>query len=426
MSDQHVAHDGVQRRILQLPRLGRGGLRHPGLGVNGQRRQGRVRREERDGMRLPHSRGRPQHLAGGDELVQHGRPIVGHARGQHLSLPLFHGKGRALELRDDLGYPVDARKRRLTGARDVLTIQQEAHIGVGGNGAHRLAGPGEGSAAQAGEHGAVGPAVGPQAHETPLGGQPFQRLGRKRHADPQGACGLFAVERPVGAREAGRKSVQGAGQLSLSLGPEGSHNAEHRAQTRAIVSGSPPLLAADDGGESAMGGFQVREKDGDFAALGSSGNLLHRKRPQLAQKIGHAFRAPRLPTIGRPLQLGHGARQHLCIQHIFHSTGAQKLAQKRRIHGQKRRLPLGMGQIALVEVLAQIPEHERRRERRRGGRANFAHLDGTRGKTVHHLAQGRQVEHVLQTLAQGLQNDGEILLAPGRLQKLSALETLLP
>ena len=57
-----------------------------------------------------------------------------------------------------------------------------------------------------------------------------------------------------------------------------------------------------------MGGFQVREKDGDFAALGSSGNLLHRKRPQLAQKIGHAFRAPRLPTIGRPLQLGHGAR----------------------------------------------------------------------------------------------------------------------
>ena len=175
-----------------------------------------------------------------------------------------------------------------------------------------------------------------------------------------------------------------------------------------------------------MGGFQVREKDGDFAALGSDGNLLHRKRPQLAQKIGHAFRAPRLPTIGRPLQLGHGARHHLCIQHIFHSTGAQKLAQKRRIHGQKRRLPLGMGQIALVEVLAQIPEHERRRERRRGGRANFAHLDGTRGKTVHHLAQGRQVEHVLQTLAQGLQNDGEILLAPGRLQKLSALETLLP
>ena len=77
-------------------------------------------------------------------------------------------------------------------------------------------------------------------------------------------------------------------------------------------------------------------------------------------------------------------------------------------------------------MLAQIPEHERRREGRRRGRANFAHLDGARVKTVHHLAQGWQVEHVLQTLAQSFQNDGEILLAPGRLQKLSALETLLP
>ena len=179
MGCQHVAHDDIQRRVFQgacviLARLGYSDFRHARLGVQRHWRQGRVRREERDEVRLPRYRRRPQHFACGDELVQHGRPIVGHAGRQHVSLPLLHGKGRALELRDDLGYAVDARKRRLTGARDVLAIQQEAHIGVGGNGAHRLAGPGEGPAAQAGEHGAVRPAVGPEAHETPLGGQPLQ------------------------------------------------------------------------------------------------------------------------------------------------------------------------------------------------------------------------------------------------------------
>ena len=237
----------------------------------------------------------------------------------------------------------------------------------------------------------------------------------------------------MGAGEAGHEAIQGAGQLSLPLSPGGNRNAEHRAQTRAVIGGDPSLRSAD--GESPPVRFQISKKSSRISARGKSArlavlsarsDLLHRERPQLPQKVGHAFRAPRLPARDRPLQLGHGARHHLRIQHIFHSTGAQKLAQKHRIHGQKRCLALGMGQIALVEVLAQIPEHERRRERRRRGRANFAHLDGARDKTVHHLAQGLQVEHVLQALAQSLQNDGEILLAPGRLQKLTALETLLP
>ena len=140
-----------------------------------------------------------------------------------------------------------------------------------------------------------------------------------------------------------------------------------------------------------------------FFSCAHGRDLLHRRSgPDFPQKVGHAFRAP-APSSPRP----SAAARPRCAPPPPHPAYLPQhrcpLAQQAPgPRDSSDALALGMGQVAVVQVVAHGA-------RTRSGAAN-GDGDGRAGPPpagrspsdtpVHHLAQGRQVEHVLQALAQ--------------------------
>ena len=85
-----------------------------------------------------------------------------------------------------------------------------------------------------------------------------------------GCAVLLAVVRN---RELPANVASGLSLIHISLSPGGNRNAEHRAQTRAVIGGDPSFRSADDGGESPPVRFQISKKSSRISARGKSARL---------------------------------------------------------------------------------------------------------------------------------------------------------
>ena len=115
-----------------------------------------------------------------------------------------------------------------------------------------------------------------------------------------------------------------------------------------------------------------------LVGLHARGDLFHGQRPQGAQQVGHPLDAAH-PTVGRDtLQLHLNHAYHVRVKELGHVRRAQKLAQQRRVQREQRRAAFGMGQVAVVQVVAHVAEQQRRGERRRDGRLGLHQPDAAR------------------------------------------------
>ena len=105
---------------------------------------------------------------------------------------------------------------------------------------------------------------------------------------------------------------------------------------------------------------------------------------------------------------------------------AQQLAQQVAIERQGGGAALGVRRIALVHVGGDVVEQQRGGERRGRGGLDLDQGDPPRADVAEDLGERRQVEHVAEHLAVGLQGDREAREVPGDLEQRLRLQPLLP
>src|SRR5206468_5534204 len=104
----------------------------------------------------------------------------------------------------------------------------------------------------------------------------------------------------------------------------------------------------------------------------------------------------------------------------------EQLAQEVTVERQRLRAPFGGRRVALVHVGRDVVEEKRRRVRRRALRLHLDEVELARFQALQHRAQRGQVEHVLQALAVGLEDDRERAVLARHLQQRLRLQALLP
>ena len=97
---------------------------------------------------------------------------------------------------------------------------------------------------------------------------------------------------------------------------------------------------------------------------------------------------------------------------------AEELAQLGLVHGEGLRAPLGQRRVAVVEVVGDVAEEQRRREGRGRLRVHGDEPDLAAADAGGDLHEPRQVEDVAQALAVGLEHDREGRVARGHLQQV--------
>ena len=126
------------------------------------------------------------------------------------------------------------------------------------------------------------------------------------------------------------------------------------------------------------------------------------------------------------LEVGLHGRQGATVDQVAELLLAQQLAQQVAIERQRRRPPLGVGDVPLVHVGGHIVEQQAGSERR-GRRCLHLHqrhlppVDP--GQELH---ETRNVEHVAKALSVGLEHDRKVIELLGDLEQRLGLQALLP
>ena len=127
----------------------------------------------------------------------------------------------------------------------------------------------------------------------------------------------------------------------------------------------------------------------------------------LAEHVVQLVGAARPAPVGEALQLELDVGEHARVEQLAQLLGAEQVAQQVAVERQRRGAALGQRRVALVHVGGDPVEQQALRERRRLGGVDADHPDRPAAQLAEHLAQRRQVEHVLQALARRLQQDRE-------------------
>ena len=122
---------------------------------------------------------------------------------------------------------------------------------------------------------------------------------------------------------------------------------------------------------------------------------------QVVNRIGRS----RMETRRQVLQLLLERVEHGFVEQIAQLGVADQIAQLRLIDRQRLRAPFGQRRIAVVDVVGDVAEQQRRRERRRLLRFDVDDAQRSAAHAAHDVGQRRQVEDVAQALAIGLEND---------------------
>ena len=118
--------------------------------------------------------------------------------------------------------------------------------------------------------------------------------------------------------------------------------------------------------------------------------------------------------------------ERLGVEQVAKLLLPEQLAQQVAVERERLRAALGERRVVLVHVRGDVLEEERGGERRRGRRLDGDEVDAPRLQAGEERPQRRQVEHVLEALADGLEHDGEVGVAARDLQERLRLEALLP
>ncbi len=125
--------------------------------------------------------------------------------------------------------------------------------------------------------------------------------------------------------------------------------------------------------------------------------------------IGGARAMGLVQPLERPLPFVDGLR----VEQLAQLGLAQELAELGLVHGEGLRLALGQGRVAVVEIVRDVAEEQGGGERRRRLRVHRHHAHLAAPQPRGEGDQRGQVEDILQTLAVGLQDDGERAVARG-------------
>ena len=140
------------------------------------------------------------------------------------------------------------------------------------------------------------------------------------------------------------------------------------------------------------------------------------------QLVGRACPAP----VGEALQLELDVGEHAGVEQLAQLLGAEQVAQQVAVERQRRGPPLGQRCVAFVHVRGDPVEQQARRHRAGLGGVDVDHPDRRDAQLAEHLAQGRDVEHVLQALARRLEQDRERRVLRRHRQQIGGPLTLLP
>ena len=140
------------------------------------------------------------------------------------------------------------------------------------------------------------------------------------------------------------------------------------------------------------------------------------------QLVGAACAA----AFGEALQLELEVGEHARVEQLAQLLGAEQVAQQVAVERECRGPPLGERRVALVHVRGDPVEQQALRERRRLGRVDADHADRAAAQLPEHLAQRRQVEHVLHALARRLEQDREARVLRRDGEQIGGALALLP
>ncbi len=122
------------------------------------------------------------------------------------------------------------------------------------------------------------------------------------------------------------------------------------------------------------------------------------------------------------LDVGESTR----VEQVAELLLAEQLAKEVAIERERLRATLGGRGVVLVHVGGDVREEEGRGERRGAGVLDLDEIELARLEAVQDPLQRREVEHVLQALAVGLEHDRERAVVARHLQQALRLQTLLP
>ena len=136
--------------------------------------------------------------------------------------------------------------------------------------------------------------------------------------------------------------------------------------------------------------------------------------------------ARRLPLVGQRLEAQLEVGQRVGVEQLAQLLLAEQLAQQVAVERQRAGATLGDRRVAVVHVGGDVVEQQAARERRGADGLDAVDRDLAARDARQDLAQRRQVEHVRQALAIGLDEDRERAVARGDRQQVGRALALLP
>ena len=351
----------------------------------------------------------PDDLARGRELVEQGRLEARDAAPQQVAFPESNGQREPLERDECLPEgrpPVDA-----------LPARQEASERARVDGLDLLAQAGQARTTQPAEDIRVAPfalgTAGTQLAADEI--EPGEDLLDSHRVEGEARHDLIGGERPAAAREATQDPAQRVlPALQIGVGePRRRHRAERVPVAPRILGGDQVLARGESHTHRTTLSLECRGQ----LLVELTGDKVASAQEQVVKLVGRA---------GAPAKLLLDLVHRVAVDEVAQLFLAEQLLEQVAIERERLGAPLGERRVVLVHVRGDVVEEERRGERRRARRLDLDQVDAALPQSLEQPPKGRKVEDVLEALAERLEHDREVGIAPGDLQEALRLEALLP